>query len=141
MDTSLTAALSSTTLALEAIVIIAVVVILVMLFVLNKRKNAPKAPAAASPTAASYYADLANPAQQGAAAAPNGSDPFGGFGTQPQGAPVAAAPAPPPAPVAAPPMAPAPGTPAGWLPDPNGAADTLRYWDGSGWTQHVAARS
>lgn len=33
------------------------------------------------------------------------------------------------------------GTPAGWLPDPSGAPDTLRYWDGSAWTEHVATRA
>jgi len=33
------------------------------------------------------------------------------------------------------------GTPAGWLPDPGGAPDTLRYWDGNAWTQHFAQRS
>ena len=53
---------------------------------------------------------------------------------QPSPAPVAVAPAP-----DAP--SPPPGTPAGWLPDPNGIPDTLRYWDGSAWTQHFAQRS
>ncbi|MES4891484.1 phospholipid scramblase-related protein [Streptomyces sp. NPDC096012] len=28
-------------------------------------------------------------------------------------------------------------TPAGWYPDPHGAAQTLRYWDGSQWTDHT----
>ncbi|MFK4104196.1 phospholipid scramblase-related protein [Streptomyces sp. NPDC019531] len=28
-------------------------------------------------------------------------------------------------------------TPAGWYPDPHGAPQTLRYWDGAQWTQHV----
>ena len=28
-------------------------------------------------------------------------------------------------------------TPAGWYPDPHGAADTLRYWDGAQWTAHT----
>ncbi|MGW7529390.1 phospholipid scramblase-related protein [Streptomyces sp. NPDC054783] len=28
-------------------------------------------------------------------------------------------------------------TPAGWYPDPHGAPQTLRYWDGSQWTQHT----
>ncbi|MEU6257163.1 phospholipid scramblase-related protein [Streptomyces sp. NPDC047043] len=30
-------------------------------------------------------------------------------------------------------------TPAGWYPDPHGAAQTLRYWDGAQWTQHTNA--
>ncbi|MET8246972.1 phospholipid scramblase-related protein [Streptomyces sp. NPDC005202] len=30
-------------------------------------------------------------------------------------------------------------TPAGWYPDPHGAAQTLRYWDGSQWTEHTHA--
>ncbi|MEV2216749.1 phospholipid scramblase-related protein [Streptomyces sp. NPDC050997] len=28
-------------------------------------------------------------------------------------------------------------TPAGWYPDPHGAPQTLRYWDGVQWTQHT----
>ncbi len=36
---------------------------------------------------------------------------------------------------------PAPGTPPGWLPDPSGLPDVLRYWDGHAWTFHVATRS
>ncbi|MCE3031678.1 phospholipid scramblase-related protein [Streptomyces sp. CMSTAAHL-2] len=28
-------------------------------------------------------------------------------------------------------------TPAGWYPDPHGAPQTLRYWDGSQWTEHT----
>ncbi|MFF7639335.1 phospholipid scramblase-related protein [Streptomyces canus] len=28
-------------------------------------------------------------------------------------------------------------TPAGWYPDPHGAAQTLRYWDGAQWTSHT----
>jgi hypothetical protein len=54
------------------------------------------------------------------------------------------APAPPPAPAPAPaaaPNIPPVGTPAGWLPDPTGLPNTLRYWDGMAWTQHVAQRS
>jgi uncharacterized protein YxjI len=30
-------------------------------------------------------------------------------------------------------------TPAGWYPDPHGAAQTLRYWDGTQWTEHIHA--
>ncbi|WP_030936366.1 phospholipid scramblase-related protein [Streptomyces sp. NRRL S-646] len=29
-------------------------------------------------------------------------------------------------------------TPAGWFPDPHGAPQTLRYWDGAQWTQHTS---
>lgn len=35
-------------------------------------------------------------------------------------------------------MPPAPGTAAGWLPDPSGRAEQ-RYWDGGRWTEHVHA--
>ncbi|BCL26355.1 phospholipid scramblase-related protein [Streptomyces aurantiacus] len=28
-------------------------------------------------------------------------------------------------------------TPAGWYPDPQGAPQTLRYWDGAQWTEHT----
>ncbi|MCX4766357.1 phospholipid scramblase-related protein [Streptomyces sp. NBC_01275] len=30
-------------------------------------------------------------------------------------------------------------TPAGWYPDPHGAAQTQRYWDGAQWTEHTHA--
>ncbi|MFF0227701.1 phospholipid scramblase-related protein [Streptomyces sp. NPDC004629] len=30
-------------------------------------------------------------------------------------------------------------TPAGWYPDPHGAPQTLRYWDGAQWTEHTNA--
>jgi len=33
------------------------------------------------------------------------------------------------------------GTPAGWLPDPSGSGDVVRYWDGLVWTSHVATRA
>ena len=36
---------------------------------------------------------------------------------------------------------PAPGTGPGWLPDPSGAPDQVRFWDGLAWTPHVAVRS
>lgn len=29
-------------------------------------------------------------------------------------------------------------TPAGWYPDPHGAVQTLRYWDGAQWTEHTS---
>jgi hypothetical protein len=77
-----------------------------------------------------------SPAVAAPAAASFGSSPAPApFGSAP-----AAAPAPPPAPTSAPTIPP-PGTPAGWLPEPSGVPNTLRYWDGSAWTQHVAQRS
>ncbi|HEX3839805.1 MAG TPA: DUF2510 domain-containing protein [Acidimicrobiales bacterium] len=33
------------------------------------------------------------------------------------------------------------GTPAGWLRDPSGSGDVVRYWDGQAWTSHVATRA
>ncbi|MER8058840.1 MULTISPECIES: phospholipid scramblase-related protein [unclassified Streptomyces] len=32
-------------------------------------------------------------------------------------------------------------TPAGWYPDPHGAPQTLRYWDGSQWTEHTNSQA
>ena len=32
-------------------------------------------------------------------------------------------------------MSDTPDTPAGWYPDPDGG-DSLRYWDGTAWTEH-----
>jgi hypothetical protein len=33
------------------------------------------------------------------------------------------------------------GTPSGWLRDPSGSGDVVRYWDGQAWTSHVATRA
>jgi len=142
MQSVIVAALSKTTEILEIIILVVVIALLIAVLVLYSRRNKP-AKMKAQPAPASYYGDLATaqaPAttqtNQGFAQAP---DPFAGFGGAPgQPAPVAA-PAPPPQPAA--PVGPAPGTPAGWLPDPAGSPNTLRYWDGNGWTQHVAQRS
>ncbi|MGH9044839.1 MAG: DUF2510 domain-containing protein [Acidimicrobiales bacterium] len=149
MGTHLLAALGSSTKAVE-VVILAVVIILLATILLLYRKNSRPAKAGANGAAqaASYYGDMGTvPAHAPSASsmsAPS-NDPFAGFGGavgqgsfgQPQPAP--APPPPPPAPAASP--TPPPGTPAGWLPDPSGAPDTLRYWDGAGWTQHVARRN
>jgi len=156
METSLTAsftpahpfvaALSTATLAIEIVIVVVVVALLVAILVINQRRKRPSTAGGQAPPAQSYYADLQQPEPTGAAGAqqpgfapfgPAGQpDPFAGFAAAPA-APVApAAPAPPP-----PPGTPPPGTPAGWLPDPGGLANTLRYWDGSTWTQHVAQRS
>jgi hypothetical protein len=139
-------ALSSTTLIIEIVVAVIVVALIVAIVIINQRNKHPKS--AAAPAPQSYYADLQQPGQAGGlggqpqqAFDPAGqSDPFAGFaggGAPGGGAPAAPAPAAPAAGGGNPP----PGTPAGWLPDPGGAPDTLRYWDGAVWTQHVAARS
>lgn len=157
MGTTLNAvltALSGTVLILEIVVIVVVIGLIIAVIVLNQRKKNPGGKAAKEAPATAYYADLQQPAQQPQQAgfAPAGqNDPFAGFSSgapAPAPAPGTGTPAPAPAPAAAPPPAapaappaPAPGTPAGWLPDPSGVPNTLRYWDGSGWTQHVAQRS
>ncbi len=150
------AALSHTTLILEVVVAVVIIALLAAVVVLNQRKR--KGPAEKKPkvaTSPSYYdVPTAGDGQSGgfATASPGGQpDPFAGFATASAGAPAhAAAPAAEYAQLAgggvqappAPPAAPAtPSVPAGWLPDPSGAPDTLRYWDGSRWTQHVAQRN
>jgi hypothetical protein len=142
MQSVVVAALSKTTEILEIIILIVVIGLLVAVLVLYSRRNKP-AKAKAAPAPQTYYGDLATaqgPAttqtNQGFAQSP---DPFAGFGGAPAQPVQVAAPPPPPQPVA--PAGPVPGTPAGWLPDPAGAPNTLRYWDGNAWTQHVAARS
>jgi hypothetical protein len=150
-------ALSGGVVVIEIIIVVAIVALLVAVLVLYRRQQAGPKPDAAPPTAESYYADVSTLQGQGGAApqgqpggsfgAPQEQDPFSGFGKGGAAAAAAAppqAPAPAPAPAAAPAAAPAPppaGTPAGWLPDPTGVPDTLRYWDGNAWTQHVAQRS
>ena len=146
MQSVVVAALSKTTEILEIIILVVIVGLLIAVLVMYSRRNKP-GKVKNQPSPQNYYGDLATaqaPAgaqtNQGFAQAP---DPFAGFGAapaQPQPAPVAA-PAPPPPPQPAAPVGPAPGTPAGWLPDPAGTPNTLRYWDGNGWTQHVAQRS
>lgn len=155
------AALSHTALILEIVVAVVIIGLLAIVVLLNQRKR--KAPAGKKPkaeAAPSYYDDVPSAGTAGqpggfAGASPGAhADPFAGFATASAGAPSvpahAAAPAPdygqmatgavqaPPAPPAAPA---APSVPAGWLPDPSGTPDTLRYWDGLRWTQHVAQRS
>ncbi|HUZ09859.1 MAG TPA: DUF2510 domain-containing protein [Acidimicrobiales bacterium] len=92
------------------------------------------------------FAGFASPAPvpAGSAPAPGWTAPAGAAPAQPEPPvpePYAPPPPPPPPPPAAPAPAPPPGTPAGWLPEPSGVPNTLRYWDGTAWTQHVAQRS
>jgi hypothetical protein len=140
------AALSGGVVVIEIVIVVAIVALLVAVLVLYRRQQSGgKEKQAAPPAADSYYADVTTvqgqSGQQGAFGAQPQSDPFAGFGgqTPPGGAPAPAPAAAPAAPAGA--AAPPAGTPAGWLPDPSGAPDTLRYWDGNGWTQHVAQRS
>jgi hypothetical protein len=137
---------------LEVLILAVVVILLATVLVLYKRNSRPAkvgagGHAAGPPSAASYYSDVGTlPAPGGMGASGFGgagqSDPFAGFGAGVDQGHYAAAPAPPPPPpMPAPPTIPPPGTPASWMPDPGGAPDTLRYWDGMGWTQHVAKRN
>ena len=131
----------------EVLILAVVVILLGTILVLYRRNSRPAKAgaghAATAPSAASYYSDVGTlPAPGGMGGTgfgggPAQSDPFAGFG----GGMAAPAPPPPPPPAAAPPAIPPPGTPASWLPDPAGAPDTLRYWDGMSWTQHVAKRN
>jgi uncharacterized protein DUF2510 len=130
------------------ILILAVVVILLGTVLVLYRRNGRPAKAGAghggnTASAASYYSDvgtLSAPGAMGGSFGGNQNDPFAGFGGGVEQNRFA--PPPPPPPVStAPPTIPPPGTPASWLPDPGGAPDTLRYWDGMSWTQHVAKRN
>ncbi len=124
---------------IEVVILAVVVILLATILVLYRRNSRPaKAGAAGSP--ASYYSDVSTLPSGGFGGGQSfggQSDPFAGFG----GGTASPTPPPPPPPAPSAPMAPPPGTPAGWLPDPSGMPDTLRYWDGAGWTQHVAKRN
>jgi hypothetical protein len=124
----------------EVVVIVVLVALLVAIIVLNRRRKGSQK-AAPTPTPQSYYADLQDSPPVEAPAPGAGSDPLS-VGSPAPAAQAAAGgwepPPPPPPPVAG---TPPPGTPAGWLPEPSGSPDTLRYWDGNAWTQHVAKRS
>jgi len=133
---------------IEVVILAVVVILLGTVLVLYRRNGRPaKAGAGHGPTsasAASYYSDVGTMSAHGTGGSYGGggaqNDPFAGFGGgMEQNRYTAPPPPPPPAPSA--PSMPAPGTPASWLPDPGGAPDTLRYWDGMSWTQHVAKRN
>jgi len=144
---TLTAALASSTKMIEVLILAVVVILLGTILVLYRRNSRPAKAgaghAATAPSAASYYSDVGTlpaPGAMGAQGFGGGAplhDPFAGFG----GGAAAPAPPPPPPPAPAQPAMPPPGSPASWLPDPAGAPDTLRYWDGMSWTQHVAKRN
>ncbi len=139
------AAISSSTKMIEILILAVVVILLGTILVLYRRNSRPAkgGHAMSTPSAASYYSDVSTlQAPTGMGNSFGQSDPFAGFGGGGQfgGAP-AAPPPPPPPPAPAAPSMPPPGTPASWLPDPAGAPDTLRYWDGMNWTQHVAKRN
>ena len=150
--TSVLAALGSSTKMLEVLILAIVVILLGTILVLYKRNSRPAKAgaghAASAPSASSYYSDVGTLPAPGAMGGqgyggPAQSDPFASFGGGMEQNRYAAAPAPPPPPPPPPaqPAMPPPGTPASWLPDPAGTPDTLRYWDGMSWTQHVARRN
>jgi Protein of unknown function (DUF2510) len=127
---------------IEVVILAVVVILLGTVLVLYRRNSRPAKAGAnsAANAAASYYSDVSTLPSGGFGAGQSfggQSDPFAGFG----GGMAAPAPPPPPPPPPSAPASPPPGTPAGWMPDPSGAPDTLRYWDGMNWTQHVAKRN
>ncbi|MGC8471370.1 MAG: DUF2510 domain-containing protein [Acidimicrobiales bacterium] len=161
MDTAVLATINHSVVIIEAVIGVVVVVLLVAIIVTSHRRKkaaAPKPPEAAP----NYYADLqqqpagrpdpfstfasaatpsTTPVTAHAAAYPGDvapADAPGAFTTAAQGSELSAAAA---AAAMAQGSSPPAGTPAGWLPDPGGAPDTLRYWDGNAWTQHFAQRS
>jgi len=151
--------ISKKTLIIEIVIGVIVILLLIAVLVMNARKKHPK-PAKEQATEES----VADPVGEGAAGAISGSevrsgraevgplgqpDPFTGFAAASPVSSRTTTPAAVGSSVAAegripspPTLDPAPeGTAPGWLPDPSGAADTLRYWDGTAWTQHLARRS
>lgn len=145
------AALSSSTKMVEVVILAVVVILLGTILVLYRRNAKPaKASHAGSGgvSAASYYSDIGTLSTPGSMAGSFGGSPgdqFTGFGGGMEGFGGGmeqnhfSPPPPPPAPMTS--SMPPPGTPANWLPDPGGAPDTLRYWDGANWTEHVAKRN
>jgi hypothetical protein len=162
---------SSTTIAEIGVIVVILVLGVITFVMYRKQNAAAKPDQAdrRSTRNANYYADVTTVPAPGAAPAhsdgdegttapapapasplagatstlpggkPTQSDPFATLSTG-SGAPSpAAAEATPESLESLPP--PDPGTEAGWLTDPSGAADTLRYWDGNAWTAHVAQRS
>jgi hypothetical protein len=97
----------------------------------------PAAPWSAAPWSETPWSETpwseARPPETWGGGAADNSPAVASAGEPPPAAPVIVAAA---SRVAPPPA----GTPAGWLPDPNGTPDTLRYWDGGAWTQHFARR-
>lgn len=65
-------------------------------------------------------------------------DPTSAYGTAQQPAFAAASPN---GSLGTPAPPPSSAVPAGWLPDPSGDPNAVRYWDGSTWTEHIARRS
>ena len=139
-------ALASSSKMIEVVILAVVVILLGTILVLYRRNSRPAKAGAGhtgAASAASYYSDVSTLPANGMGGGPSFGgqpDPFAGFGGT-MAPPAAAPPPPPPPPAPMPQASPPPGTPASWLPDPGGMPDTLRYWDGMSWTQHVARRN